>query len=402
VFVLGGLVLYVVLGGADFGAGWWQLTAGGGERGERIRELAHQSMSPVWEANHVWLIFVLTVSWTAYPTAFASIASTLSVALFIAAIGLIARGALYALRTAADPPEQRRIDTYFGVFSVVTPFALGAAVGGIASGRVPVGNAAGDLMSSWLNPTSIAVGLLAVASGAYLAAVYLAADARHLGERELEDAYRRRALGAGLLAGALAAAGLVVLHSDAHDLYRDLVAGAGLPPLIVSALAGLATLALVWSRRFEVARYAAAVAVAAIVAGWALAQNPILLPGLTVEQAAASHATLVAVVIAVVAGGLILFPSLATLFRLTLAGRLGGRVPDSAEAGPVALRLPGAAPAARMRIAVAALIAGVVLVNVADSEVAHAIGAVLFIAFAAGSSRELIGLALREAPESRS
>src|SRR5689334_24420154 len=130
VFALAGLALYVVLAGADFGAGMWMVLAGGGERGERIREHAHHSMAPVWEANHVWLIFVLTVVWTAYPTAFGSIASTLCVALLIAGVGIIFRGAAYALRSGASSlREQSAIDTGFGISSVITPFALGAAIG---------------------------------------------------------------------------------------------------------------------------------------------------------------------------------------------------------------------------------------------------------------------------------
>ncbi len=319
IFVLIGLALYVVLGGADFGAGWWQLTAGRGEHADRVRELAHDSMAPVWEANHVWLIFVLTVTWTAYPKAFGSIASTLSVALFVAGLGIISRGALYALRSATTTAaEQRRIDTGFGVSSFVTPFALGAAVGGIASGRVPVGNAAGSLWSSWLNPTSALIGALAVVTGVYMAAVFLSGDARRAGHSDLTESYRTRALVAGVIAGGLAIGGLIVIHSDAPRLYHGLVHGDGLPALIVSAVAGAGTIVLVWLRRFEPARYVAAVAVAAIVAGWALAQNPQFLPGLTVRQAAAPHDTLVAVVVAVVGGGVILFPSLATLFRLTL------------------------------------------------------------------------------------
>src|ERR1700680_1960530 len=146
VFVLAGVALYTVLGGADFGAGFWQLSAGRGERAEQIREHAHHSMGPVWEANHVWLIFVLTVFWTAYPRAFGSIASTLAVPLFIAAIGIIFRGTAYALRAgAASDRESGVIDTIFSLSSILTPFALGAAIGAIATNRVPVGNAAGHL-----------------------------------------------------------------------------------------------------------------------------------------------------------------------------------------------------------------------------------------------------------------
>ncbi|HET6448345.1 MAG TPA: cytochrome d ubiquinol oxidase subunit II, partial [Conexibacter sp.] len=145
-----GLTLYVVLGGADFGAGLWQLLAGRGDRGAHIREHAHEAMAPVWEANHVWLIFVLVVIWTCYPVAFGSIVSTLAIPLFIAAIGIIFRGTAYALRAGTvRAREQRTVDTVFGLASVLTPFALGTVVGAIADQAVPVGNAAGDLWTSW-------------------------------------------------------------------------------------------------------------------------------------------------------------------------------------------------------------------------------------------------------------
>ena len=332
VFVLIGLVLYTVLAGADFGAGMWQLMSGGGERGERIRDHCHHSMGPVWEANHVWLIFVLTVTWTAYPVFFGSVASTLSVALFIAALGIILRGASYALRSAAAGTRGvRTIDGMFAVASLVTPFALGAAAGGIAAERVPVGNAAGNLITSWLNPTSILIGLLAVAFSAYLAAVYLAADAARRGETELVEAFRVRALGAGAVAGGLALAGLIVVHADDHPLYTGLVHGAALAVLILSVVVGTTTMGLNTARRFELARYTAALAVALVVADWAFARWPTLLPGLTVDQAAAPHDTMVAVVVAVLAGAVLLFPALALLFTLTLRGHLGAH---GAEAEP--------------------------------------------------------------------
>src|SRR5258708_5916138 len=242
VFVLAGVVLYAVLAGADLGAGFWQLFAGRGQHAEEIREHAHHSMAPVWEANHVWLIFVITVFWTAYPTAFGSIASTLSVPLFIAAVGIILRGATYALRSGTrNLRELQSIDTIFSISSLLTPFALGAAVGGIASGRVPVGNAAGEMFSSWLNPTSILIGVLAVATSAYLAAVYLAADGSRMGDRELEQAFRARALGSGLVTGAIALGGLAVLHSDAHSLYHQLLARDAASTLVASVLAGAGT-----------------------------------------------------------------------------------------------------------------------------------------------------------------
>ena len=383
IFALAGLALYTVLGGADFGAGIWQLTAGSGERGERIRDHAHESMAPVWEANHVWLVFVLTVVWTAYPVFFGSVASTLAIPLFIAAVGIILRGAAYALRGGARTPgELRSIDMISSISSILTPFALGTAVGGIASGRVPVGNAAGDLFSSWLNPTSILIGVLAVATSAYLAAVYLSADAVRLGEADLEREFRARALIAGALAGALAVGGLAVLHGDAHRLFVGLTAGDGLPALVVSAGAGIIALALVWRRRFELARYVAALAVAAIIAGWALAQKPEMLPGLTVRQAAAGHDALVVVVVSVLAGGAILFPSLALLFRLLLKGRFdpGATGPSSQRPVPASL-LRASAAGLTARAAGGCLLAGVGLLTIAGAPWAHAVGVASLLGF---------------------
>jgi cytochrome d ubiquinol oxidase subunit II len=380
-FVLAGLAIYTVLGGADFGAGLWQLLAGGGERGERIRDRAHDALAPVWEANHVWILFVITVSWTAYPEAFASVASTLSVALFIAGLGIIFRGASYALRAGVE--DAKRIDVVFALSSILTPFALGAAVGGIASMRVPVGNAEGDLFSSWLNATSVLVGLLAIAFSGYLAAVYLAADSRRSGDSELEDYFRGRALVSAVVGGGLSSAGLFVLHSDARRLFDGLVSGDGLPALIVSALAGGLTFVLVLRRRYELARVGASIAVAAVVAGWALAQQPVLLPGLTVADAAAPDATLVAVIVAVVAGALVLFPSLALLFSLVLRGRFDATDPSVGAVAPRAgVELMRASrPGLLIRSALACLVAGFGFLNVADAGWAHAVGVTAFVGF---------------------
>src|SRR3954470_21867781 len=224
-FVLVGLTCYVVLAGADFGAAIWQITAPKTREGRRIRDFAHNVMAPVWEANHVWLIFVLTVTWTAYPAAFGSIASTLSIALIVAVLGIVVRGAAYAASAGTSRPGQvRDLDAVSALASIVTPFCLGACLGGIASARVPYGNAKGDMVTSWLNPTSAIVGALAIAVSAYLAAVYLSDDARRRGEPDLVEPYRRRALAAGAAAGLLAVAGLVVLHGDAPPLYHELVA----------------------------------------------------------------------------------------------------------------------------------------------------------------------------------
>jgi cytochrome d ubiquinol oxidase subunit II len=318
-----GLAAYMVLGGADFGAGLWFLLSGRGQDREHLREHTFRAMGPVWEANHVWLIFVLVVCWTAYPVAFGSIASTLAVPLFIAAVGIIMRGTAYALRSGSPSPQQdSAIGLVFSLSSVLTPFALGTAIGGIASGRVPVGNAEGDLLSSWLNPTSLLIGVLAVTTAAYLAAVFLAADAARQDDEPMTTAFRRRALAAGVAAGAIALGGLAVVREDASGLFEGLTESAGLAALLVSVAAGISTLALVARSRFEPARYTAAVAVAAIVVGWGAAQSPTFLPGLTVEQAAAETSTLVTLLVGLGIGALILVPSLFVLFRLVLTGRL--------------------------------------------------------------------------------
>ena len=392
-FILAGMTAYTVLAGADFGAGLWTLLAFGGSAGaRRIRDEARHAMGPVWEANHVWLVFVLVVAWTAYPVAYGSITSTLAAPLLIAAIGIIFRGAAYALRGVAD--GSRSAEYLFALSSVLTPFALGTAIGAIAVGRVPVGNAAGNPVTSWLNPASVLIGALAVVFSGYLAAVYLAADSlRHTREtvtgplraeadapdRSLADAFRRRALAAGLVCGALALAGLLVMRHSGLNLTH----GAALALVCVSAAAGLATLLLCWRYRFELARVTAALAVAAVVVGWAAGQAPRFLPGLTVTQGAASRSTLVALVIAVAGGAVVLVPSLALLYTLYLRGRLDtpehptpeGAVPvaaasDFAEGAVTAsstVRVWGGA-------AGAGLVAGTGLLVFADASWAHLLG----------------------------
>jgi cytochrome d ubiquinol oxidase subunit II len=382
VLALIGLAFYTVLAGADFGTGFWQLTAGKGKQADEIRDHAYHAMAPVWEANHVWLIFVLTVVWTAYPIAFGSIASTLSIPLFIAGIGIVLRGGAYALRAGtATTREQRSLDSVFAVSSILTPFALGTVIGALASEQVHVGNPGGSLVTSWLNPTSITIGVLAITSSAYLAAVFLSGDAARGGRHALADRFRARALAAGLAAGAVAIAGLVVLHFDAERIFRRLTEGEGLPALVVSLLAGIATLLLVWRRRYEPARYTAALAVAATIAGWAVAQNPVFLQGLTVRQAAAGHDALVAVVVATLVGALLLFPALALLFRLTLGGELRSGEHDSREARVRPHRRQRLGARLDVRLAVAFLVAGIGFLTIANAAWAHGIGVACFFGF---------------------
>ncbi|MDX6682352.1 MAG: cytochrome bd ubiquinol oxidase subunit [Solirubrobacteraceae bacterium] len=396
-FALQGVALYAVLAGADFGAGIWQLLAGRGEQARRIREHAHHSMAPVWEANHVWLIFVLVVVWTGYPVAFASMASTLAVALTAAGLGIILRGVAYALRSASrGPAEARAIDTLTAVGSLLAPFALAAAAGAIASRRVPVGNAAGDLWSSWLNPTSLMAGVLALLSSAYLAAVYLAADARREGDAEMAEAFRSRALVTGSLAGVAAIAGAVVVRADARWIFDRLVDTPAVLSVGLSLLAGAATIALVVRRRLDAARVSAAVAVAAVVGGWALAQSPLLLPGLTVREAAAPDNVMALLVISILAGGLILFPSLALLFRLVLRGSF-----DAEQVLAPGAPVPGptqgiAAALTATRIAGACFVVGATLLVLGDSAWPHAAGVAALAAFVVLGLSALAGEDSRE------
>jgi cytochrome d ubiquinol oxidase subunit II len=380
VLMLVGLIAYAVLGGADFGAAFWQLGARNGARSEARREHAYQAMGPVWEANHVWLIFVLVICWTAYPEAFASIFSTLTVPLFIAAVGIILRGTAYAVHAGtAREIERQAIDAVFSVSSILTPFALGTAIGGIASGRVPVGNAEGDLLTSWANPTSFAIGTIAVATGAYLAAVYLAGDAARAGLDDLTAAFRTRALAAGAVTGAVALAGLLVVSLDAERLRDGLFGWPAILALAASAAAGLATLELVRRARFEPARYLASAAVASIVVGWALAQRPELLPGLTVAEAAAERQALIATIVGVAFGAVVLVPSLALLFGLVLRGRF-----DSEAAETQAdTRAPTLALHRRpiTGLAILALAVGLPSTFLADGGLVQAVGVVTLLAF---------------------
>jgi cytochrome d ubiquinol oxidase subunit II len=319
-----GVIFYAVFGGADFGAGFWDLTAGGAERGRRPRELIDHSLGPVWEANHVWLIYCLVVLWTAFPRAFAAIMSTLYIPLGLAALGIVLRGSGFAFRrVSVRTAEQRVTGAAFATSSVITPFFFGAVAGGIASGRVPPGGS-GDPLRSWLNPTSALGGALAVVVCAYLAAVFLTADAHARQAPDLEAWFRRRALAAAGVAGALSLGGLAILDADAHRLFERLL-GPGLPLVLVSALSGAAALVLLGRVAPRVVRGLAVLAVGAVVAGWGVAQYPYLLgTHLRISEAAAPSPTLVAVTVVFGAAVVLCLPSLALLYVLQQRGQLEG------------------------------------------------------------------------------
>ncbi|MDB5113916.1 MAG: terminal oxidase subunit, partial [Chloroflexi bacterium] len=264
VFLWAGITAYVLFGGADFGAGLWDLLAGGPEDGARERARIEHSIGPVWEANHVWLIFALVVVWTAFPTAFAAIMATLSIPLTAVAFGVILRGSAFAFRkSVTEPALQRLFGASFALSSVVTPFFLGTSAGAIASGRVPTAIGDGDVLRSWLTPSGVLGGTLAVGICSYLAAVYLCADARRSGESDLAERFRRRALLMGVLVGVVALGGIVVLQQDAPRLFGRLT-GPALPLIFASGALGLASLALLTVRRYLAVRVTAALAVVGV------------------------------------------------------------------------------------------------------------------------------------------
>ncbi len=312
-----GATFYALFGGADFGGGFWDLVAGGAERGERPRALIQSSLTPVWEANHVWLIFIIVILWTAFPPAVKAIFSTLYVPIALAALGIVLRGSGFAFRKSVEGlSRQRAAGATFAISSLLTPFFMGTVVGAIAAGNVPAeGN--GDAFSSWLQPLPLLIGAMFVATGAYLAGVFLVGDARRAGDGELERYFERRALGAGIVAGAFAIAGLFALDSEAgyvHDRLLD----QGLPLVVLSLLCGIALLAVLLRGGRRPLRPLAAGAVIAVIWGWGVAQFPYLLPrSLRIDQAAAPDPTMTIVFIVFAVAAVLVLPSLALLYTLS-------------------------------------------------------------------------------------
>jgi cytochrome d ubiquinol oxidase subunit II len=312
-----GVTAYAVFGGADFGAGFWDLLAGGADRGAEPRALVDHSIGPVWEANHVWLIFCLVVLWTAFSTAFQSIMLTLFVPLTLAALGIVLRGSSFAFRKSVFVTRQRRFyGAIFASSSLLVPYCMGAVAGAIASGRVPAGGKAGDWESSWVNPTSVFGGVFAITVCAYLAAVYLVCDADRLDRADMAEYFRRRAVVAAVAAGVMAFIGIFVLRADARYIFDGLTSRA-LPLVIVSGITGVLSLWLLVRGSAARARPLAILAVATIIIGWGVAQWPYLLPtSLKVSQAAAPDPTLVTVLIVFAAAAVLIVPSLALLYYL--------------------------------------------------------------------------------------
>jgi cytochrome d ubiquinol oxidase subunit II len=317
-----GASFYAIFGGADFGGGFWDLFAGNAEKGDRPRTTIQRSLTPVWEANHVWLIFILVVLWTAFPTVFSAIFTTLYVPLLLAVLGIVLRGSGFAFRASVERLEERRAaGATFALSSVITPFFMGTVVGAIAVGNVPA-HGAGNAFTSWLAPGPLFIGVMFVATSAYLAAVFLVGDSRRVKDHEMEVYFEKRALAAGVVAGIFAVVGLIALHSEGHYVYQRLV-HQGLPLVIVSAVCGLGMLVVLLLGWRLLLRPLAAGAVIAVVWGWFVAQFPYLLPtSMKISEAAAPDATLGAIFIVFAIAIVVVLPALITLYILAQSDML--------------------------------------------------------------------------------
>src|SRR3954447_20014949 len=312
-----GVTLYAIFGGADFGAGVWDLLAGRGERAERVRSQIDRSIGPVWEANHVWLIFVLVVLWTAFPTLFSAIMTTLYIPLALAALGIVLRGSGFAFRHALPGPVERPATRVFGVASLLTPFFMGTVVGAIASGEVPAGGD-GDPTASWTGLLPLVTGALFVIVAAYTAAIFLVRDSGAAGEEDLRDYFARRAVGAAVVAGIAAVVGVIALHRDARFIYDGLTSWPGIALVVLSGICGLAALGLLVTGRNRGLRVAAVGAGVTMIWGYFAAAFPYMLPtSLKISSAAGPSATLIAVIVVFAAAALTVIPALVRLYTLS-------------------------------------------------------------------------------------
>ncbi len=308
-----GLMAYAVLAGADFGGGIWDLLAAGPRRTLQRQAIAH-AMGPVWEANHVWMIFVLVTLFTCFPRGYATLGIALFLPFHLALLGIMLRGAAFAFRGHEARPRGRAAAAWgriFGAASAISPLLLGAAFGAVTEGSVRV-DAAGP--ARWLTPYAVACGALALCTCAYLAAVYLVAET----SGDLREDFRSRAILAGTATAGLAVATLLLASRQAPWFFHRLTAA---PAARIVLLAGLGLFAAsaytVFSRRYRAARVCAAAEVAVLLVGWGLAYHPYFLyPDLTLAAAAAPAPTLRFMLLAVPAGALLLLPSLYLLFRV--------------------------------------------------------------------------------------
>ncbi len=317
--ILAALTAYVLMAGADFGGGVWDLLATGPRRA-RQRALIADAIGPIWEANHVWLILVVVLLFVCFPAAFARLSITLHVPLTLMLVGIVLRGSAFTFRSYDSQRDdvQRRWGLLFSWASLVTPVLLGVAAGTAAAGRIPAAPAASftaGYVTPWLQPFPFAIGALTLALFAFLAAVYLTVEAR---DPALQEDFRRRALAAQVALFLAAMVTLALARAGAPHVWEGLVASRWSPGYHAAvALPAVTAFAALLRRRYRLARLAAPVQATLILWGWGFVQYPYLLPpDLTIEGAAAPAATLELILAALALGFVVLVPSLAYLFRI--------------------------------------------------------------------------------------
>jgi cytochrome bd ubiquinol oxidase subunit II len=318
VFILFALILYALMGGADFGGGMWDLLATGPRAADQRNAIAG-AIAPIWEANHVWLILVVVLLLTGFPTAFAAMMTALNVPVTFMLIGIVLRGSAFVFRhyDSRAGGARHRWGTAFGIASFFTPFVQGMILGALATGQIRVtdGGVTSGFLAGWLTPFAFACGGFALGLFAFLAATYLTLDTPDCSP--LQNDFRRRAVGSGILLGPLAAAVFLTARTGAPDLFHGLTNWWAPWLLMVTSVCALSALAALGMRRFRVARVAAAGQVTSILIGWCLAQYPNLItPDVTVANAGAPATTLRLLILALGAGTVIVLPSLVFLFRL--------------------------------------------------------------------------------------
>jgi len=368
------IAAYALFGGADFGGGIWDLLAGSAQRGAAPRRLIDESITPVWEANHVWLVFILVLAWTAFPPAFAAIMTALFVPLSLSLLGIVLRGAGFAFRHTAERLRMQQLTgAVFAAASLITPFFMGAVIGAVVTGQVPV-HPGGNTLAAWTSPTAILTVFLFVAACAYVSAVFLVLEARQRGHQDLERYFSLRATAAGVLTGALAGGTFADLSASAPYVYARLT-GIALPLVAVSIAAGIGVLGMLWLRWYHplFLRVAAAIAVAAVVSGWGLAQYPYLFPtSLPLATGSAPTGALVAEFVVTGLAVLLVAPGFALLYLLQQRSMLTEAGSDTglrlaAQLEPAVPGQPAAAPVpATTRITTALVLAIVAIRAIRD------------------------------------
>ncbi len=318
-FLILSLNAYVLFGGADFGGGVWDLLASG-PRKARQRALIAEAIGPIWEANHVWLILAIVITFTCFPPVYARLGTVLHIPLTLMLVGIVLRGSAFTFRTydSEHDARQRHWGRIFAVASLLTPVLLGVTIGAVATGRVamiPGASFVQQYVAPWLTPFALSVGLLTLVLFAFLAAVFLTLESV---DAELCEDFRRRALASGVGALLAAALSLGLAWHEAPLVWSELTASSrALPMQAVTAVVSVAVLGTIFARRYQLARIGVILQVSLIFWGWAAAQYPYVVPpDLTIGEAAAPAVTLRLVLLALGVGAVLLLPSLFYLFRV--------------------------------------------------------------------------------------